>query len=72
MPELKRVIKADDIDLQGTVAIGSTQAAIPPKNNPGVVIQPAAQIIQKNEDHVLIQVTCQCGQKTILKCNLAN
>jgi len=69
-----RVLKSQDIELEGQYRLdmtqgGSTRAAL---QQPGAGAGPArACILENHTDHALIEVTCSCGTRMILKCDYA-
>jgi hypothetical protein len=65
------VIKSDEVKMGGKVRLGPATAHHP---QPGAVQQNqqqagVARIAKTAEDHVIIEVTCRCGTKTMVRCN---
>lgn len=70
------VIKHDNVRVVGKVRLDS---AMPRMTEPGMTDMgsraaniagaAAARIVQTAADHVMIEFTCACGTKTMLRCN---
>ena len=70
----RRVLKGQDTELEGQYRLDVPQggAAKAVLQQPGAVKGPArACILENHPDHALIEVTCSCGTKMILKCDYA-
>jgi hypothetical protein len=69
----QRVIKADNIKIDGPVKLGLNTAGGSPR--PAVSVSGAgsagAVIVEKNSQFMTVEVTCTCGKKTYLKCEFA-
>jgi len=69
-----RILKSEDIELQGQYRLevpqgGLARAAI---QKPGAASGPAqACVLENHPDHALIEVTCSCGAKMVLRCDYA-
>jgi len=67
------VLKADHVNIQGTVRLDAGRA--PQKQNSAagsVVSTPQVGIIEKKGDFAVIEVTCSCGTKTRIRCEYGN
>ena len=69
-----RILKSEDIELQGQYRLevpqgGLASAAV---QKQGGVSGPAqACVLENHPDHALIEVTCSCGAKMVLRCDYA-
>jgi hypothetical protein len=70
------VIKNDEVRVAGKVRLGSAVSHAPASHGspvtaagPQHTAAPAARIVRTAPDHVMIEVTCGCGTRTVLKCN---
>ena len=70
------VIKHDEVKVAGKVRLDSllpgtanVANASPPGQNQRAAAPVSARIVKTAEDHVMIEVTCSCGTKTMLRCN---
>jgi hypothetical protein len=64
------ILKGTDVKLEGQVRLDTQNSAKKPsvaKNTQSVTSQ--AHIVETNPDFVVIQITCSCGTKTLIKCN---
>jgi hypothetical protein len=62
-----RIIKKDDVVIEGTVMItknGNLNARPPAENI-------SARITEKNADFMVIEINCPCGRKSYVKCQYA-
>jgi hypothetical protein len=68
-----RILKNDSITVKGTHKI--SHKASTPAAGAGTAAnktQPKAEIIQKEPDFAIIEVTCGCGQKVQLRCDYSS
>jgi len=70
------VIKHDEVKVAGKVRLDSllpgaanTANASHSSQNPRATVPVSARIVKTAEDHVMIEMTCSCGTKTMLRCN---
>ncbi len=70
MPQsTRRILKADDIELEGQFHLDISQSGPTPQNNNNTALsEPKAHIVEKQSEFVVIEVTCSCGIKTYLRC----
>lgn len=65
----ERVLKNNDVEVSGRVQLPGIS---PADNNTVRAAQPslpaAAAIVENTADFALIEVTCVCGRKTVVKC----
>ena len=67
-----RILKADDIKLDGRFQLNISQAEPTPakdESRPSATAQ--ARIIDKQPQFVVIEVICSCGTKTHVRCEYA-
>ncbi len=68
-----RIIKADNIRLQGRIQLGAiTGRTTLPKDKNAVLGPSQAHIVETSGEYAVIEVTCCCGTKTYLKCEYAS
>lgn len=68
------VIKNDEVRIAGKVRLDSAlprpaQAAAVAAQQPEAGGSASARIVRTAPDHVVIEVMCACGQKTLLRCD---
>jgi hypothetical protein len=69
------VIKSDEVKISGRVRLGApephtnTAQSTAPVRESRVAGAAAARIVRTAPDHVIIEVCCPCGTKTMLRCN---
>jgi hypothetical protein len=69
------VIKNDEVKIAGKVRLGSSVPRVAPQaGSTGAAPQrtsgaSSARIVGTGPDHVIVEVTCPCGTKTMLRCN---
>lgn len=69
-----RILKSEDVKLEGQYRLDAPQGGIA-----GASIKPPAAssvpakacVLESHADHVLIEITCSCGTKMVLKCDYA-
>ena len=67
-----RILKADDIKLDGRFQLNISQSEPPPlKDESKPFVAPQARIIDKQAEFAVIEITCSCGIKTHLRCEYA-
>ncbi len=66
MTSRTKVFKSSDIEMTGQCQLNSTSGSSPVIS--GSSSTSTARIVDKKSDHVLIEVTCSCGNKTIVRC----
>ena len=66
-----RILKADDIKLDGRFQLNISQTEPPPKDENKPFVAPQARIIDKQPEFAVIEITCSCGTKTHLRCEYA-
>lgn len=69
-----RVLKSENIELQGQYRLDVPQGELARAalQQPGAASVPArACVLENHPDHALIEVTCSCGARMILKCDYA-
>lgn len=69
-----RVLKSQDIELAGQYHLDVPQGGLDKTSHqpPGAVPVPArACILENHLDYAVIEVTCSCGAKMLLKCDYA-
>jgi hypothetical protein len=69
-----RILKSEDAELQGQCRLDVPQleSARAAAQKPGAASGPArACILESHPDYALIEVTCSCGAKMVLKCDYA-
>ena len=71
-----QVLKANKVTMEGQYRLdlgGSTAVATPPAPAAAVATpQPAAgpqvRVVEKCPDYAVLEVTCGCGEKSLIKC----
>ncbi len=72
-----KVAKKDGTAVGGSVRIAPATGAAPVRTNAAsrasspTAASPQATILERNEDHLIIEITCGCGQKSFIRCNYA-
>jgi hypothetical protein len=69
----QRVIKADNVNLDGQVQLGlNVTAGAKPKDGASAEAGgPGAFIVEKNSQYMIVEITCTCGKKTYLRCEFS-
>jgi hypothetical protein len=70
----QRVIKADNVKIDGQVLLGLNSATGSPKSAAASspdLNAPGAFIVEKNPQFMIVEITCTCGKKTYLRCEFA-
>ena len=66
---MNRVLKSDEVEIDGMCHLGigrSVSPAQPGKNTGSLAVK--AKILDNNNDYALIEFTCSCGRKTLVRC----
>ena len=69
MQTMNRVLKSSEVEMDGrcNLDIGrSASPAQPGKSNAPTAAK--AKILDNNNEYTLIELTCSCGQKTLVRC----
>ena len=69
MQTVNRVLKSSEVEIDGrcNLDIGHfVSPAQPGKSNAGAAAK--AKILDNNNEYTLIELTCSCGQKTLVRC----
>ncbi len=67
LPKCARVIKPDEMEMNGTAHIGPAAGTVGSSGADGAVQQ--ARIIESNDSHAILELTCSCGCKSRVQCN---
>lgn len=67
--ETGRILKVSEVEFEGTVTIELSPIAASPAaaQNTGSVPQ-SVNIVENTPEFALVEVTCSCGTKTLIKC----
>ena len=69
-----RILKGQDVELQGQYRLEAGQVT-PSKAGPSPAqansAPKQARILENHPDHVVLEVTCSCGAKMVLRCKYA-
>lgn len=69
---MERILKSGDFEISGMVQLPGLAAGATPSVKSAVTQNSAqAVIVESNDQFALIEVTCPCGQKTVIKCEYA-
>jgi hypothetical protein len=69
------VIKNDDVKVGGKLRLGSAMTSAGPQSTTAMaqghhsVSGASARLVRTAGDHAVVEVTCPCGAKTVLRCN---
>jgi hypothetical protein len=69
MQTINRVLKSDEVEIDGMCHLGIGRSALNTqhgKNTSSVAVK--AKILDNNNDYALIELTCSCGKKTLVRC----
>ena len=67
-----RVLKANEVRLQGQYQLNVTQAAQSSVAAPKAISgTPQVRIVENNADHAVMEIICGCGMKTHIRCDYA-
>jgi hypothetical protein len=64
-----RILKKQDVELQGQYRLDVGQAGSLPAETGSVPKQ--ARILENHPEYAVIEVTCSCGTKMVLRCEYA-
>jgi hypothetical protein len=69
-----RILKSEHVQLEGQYRLdvsqaGLSKAGVLPAGGEGVAKQ--ARIVESHPQYAIIEVTCSCGGKTLLRCEYA-
>jgi hypothetical protein len=68
-----RVIKGSDVEIKGKfklelIPVGQASA----KDSGRPLVTPQVRVVEKNPEFAVIEVTCSCGTKALLRCEYAS
>jgi hypothetical protein len=69
MQTMNRILKSDEVEIDGMCHLGighSVSSAQLNRNNN--ITAAKAKILDNNNEYALIELTCSCGQKTLVRC----
>jgi hypothetical protein len=65
----RRILKSDEVKLEGRVRLDAAQAVAPrPKAGEEPSARPQVRIVQNQPQFAVIEVICSCGVKTRVRC----
>jgi hypothetical protein len=67
LPKCAKVMKSDEMEMNGTAHIEPGVGTVAPSGAPGAVQQ--VRIIESNDSHAILELTCSCGCKSRVQCN---
>ncbi len=68
---LGRILKADNVKLEGQVHLDVVQVPAGPKGGNAVSATPQVRIVENHPEFAVMEITCFCGAKTHLRCEYA-
>lgn len=71
MSQTQRIIKADNVKLDGQVSLELNSSAGNGRAKAACKGESGAIIIEKNSQYMVVEITCSCGKKTNLRCEFA-
>jgi hypothetical protein len=66
-----RIIKRCDVKVEGNVCLDVTQMKKGPSQANSQVVPQAARLIESKPEFAVIEVTCSCGTKMLVRCQYA-
>jgi hypothetical protein len=69
------ILKGDEVKLEGQFRLDVAQAQSPtggPKQKCPALAAPQVRIVENHPEFALIETTCSCGKKTLVKCEYAD
>jgi hypothetical protein len=66
-----RILRRCDVKVEGNVCLDVAQMKQRPSQANGQVTQPAARLIESKPEFAVIEVTCSCGTKMLVRCQYA-
>jgi hypothetical protein len=63
-----RVLKSDEVILEGRFCIGSGQNTSGQNNKNSRNIEPQVKIVETQDEYAIISFTCSCGRQTLVRC----
>lgn len=63
-----RVLKAEDVRLQGTYHLNFGQSGGVPAATGNAAVGPRVRMIEQHADYAVIEVTCGCGTTSRVRC----
>ncbi len=70
---MNRILKSDEVEIDGRCNLEIGHAFSPAQHSrTGSVVAAKAKIIDNNNEYALIELTCACGRKTLVRCDYGN
>jgi hypothetical protein len=69
MQTMNRILKSSEVEIDGRCNLNIGRPVSPAqtgKSNAGAAAK--AKILDNNNEYTLIELTCSCGQKTLVRC----
>ncbi|MHC4475160.1 MAG: hypothetical protein ACYTEL_05930 [Planctomycetota bacterium] len=69
---LGRILKDSEVKVEGKVCLDAVRPAPgpPPDESPAAV--PTVRLVENDAEFAVIEVTCSCGSKTIVRCEYSS
>ena len=65
----EHIIKAENVSIDGHFRIESGRPTLQPKSSN---VPAQVRIVENTNDFAVVEITCSCGTKTLLKCQYPN
>ena len=69
-----QILKSDEVKLEGQLRLNVAQAQAPtggPGQKRPAITTPQVRIVENQNEFVIIETTCSCGSKTLVRCEYA-
>jgi hypothetical protein len=68
-----RILKSDDVEVEGRLHLdlGAAGPSTPNGRNAAVGIT-KVRILENQNEYAVMEVTCSCGRKTVIRCDYNN
>jgi hypothetical protein len=70
---MNRILKSDEVEIEGRCQLDIGHAISPAQHSrSGNIVAAKAKILDNNNEYAMIELTCACGRKTLVRCDYGN
>ena len=69
---VNRILKSDDVEVDGLLHLDLVAACPSTQNGRHAAVgKQSVRILENQNEYAVVEVTCSCGRKTIIRCDYA-
>jgi hypothetical protein len=67
-----RILKSNDVEVEGLLHLDFGHSAASAKNTRNTAGASLVRMLENQNEYAVMEVTCPCGRKTIIRCDYGN